>query len=937
MPEPSEPHADTGEQASSPRDRGSAPTPSADAGSSTAPSEVDDGLDPAMPFQEPARRQQLGRYVVLGKLGRGGMGTVLEAFDRTLDRRVALKVLHRDLDEEHTTRLLREAQALAKLSHPHVVQVYEVGEANGQAFIAMELVQGRSLRKWIARDPRPGWRECVQVYVQAGEGLAAAHARGLVHRDFKPGNAVIDEEGRVRVLDFGLARRAEDAEATTTNAQASVDVSALEQSLTRPGALVGTPAYMAPEQLQGLEADARSDQFGYCVALYEALYGGRPFEGSSMAALQVSMISGRVRSVPKGTDVPASLRAVVLRGLAIDPAQRWPSMDALLVELRRAVSPRRRGWLGLGVAVGLVAMGIGIAQYAKVGFRCEGASAQLEGIWDDERRQAVRDAILGTELSYAPDTWERVAQGLDEYASAWADEHTEVCEATSVRQEQSPEVMDLRMECLRERRVVLREAVSVLAQADATRVKNAVELVTSLPGLARCDDVEALRAELPPPEDPEVAAQVEALRERLAQTRTLRKAGDYREALAVAEPLVEQAAVLGYAPLSTEALLERSNAWDLVGRYAEAEQDAEQAYLLAAEHGHARVAASAVTHLAWVVGRRQARHEAGLQWGKTALALARGRQLEPTVEGRVLEVVGNVLTEQGKQEQALDCFRRSLAIKEKALGPDHLDVAFSLNGVGKVLWSQGKLDEALVHARRVLAIREQALGPGHPSVANALGHVGAVLDAQGKLDEALAHARRALEIGEQALGPDHPYLANWLDNVGNALSQQGELAQALPHFERALAIREQALGPAHAEVAFSHDSIGHVLGLRGQLAEAQTHYERGLAIREQALGPRHPDVAMSLVGSAWVALQKQDAEAARAPAERAVSILEASEVPPYRLAEARFLLAQALGPDRSERAGELARQARDAYLALGDVRQVDLAKVEAWLAEHPAP
>jgi serine/threonine-protein kinase len=149
------------------------------------------------------RRQRLGRYVVLGELGRGGMGTVLEAFDRTLDRRVALKLLHGGIDEEHTTRLLREAQALAKLSHPNVVQVYEVGEAEGnRTFIAMELVQGRSLREWLAREPPPSWRERVQVYLQAGEGLAAAHARGLVHRDFKPSNVMLRANGEAVVLDF---------------------------------------------------------------------------------------------------------------------------------------------------------------------------------------------------------------------------------------------------------------------------------------------------------------------------------------------------------------------------------------------------------------------------------------------------------------------------------------------------------------------------------------------------------------------------------------------------------------------------------------------------------------------------------------------------------------------------------------------------------------
>jgi tetratricopeptide (TPR) repeat protein/tRNA A-37 threonylcarbamoyl transferase component Bud32 len=939
------------------------------------------------PFDVAEEPQKLGRYVVLGELGRGGMGVVLEAFDRALDRRVALKVLHRELGEQHTQRLLREAQALAKLSHPHVVQVYEVGEANGQAFIAMELVQGRSLREWLMQDPRPGWRECVQVYVQVGEGLAAAHAQGLVHRDFKPGNAVIDGAGRARVLDFGLARRMHDAADARPSVEARVEASvepsveeaALAQSLTRTGAVVGTPAYMAPEQLKGLEADARSDQFAYCVALYEALCGKRPFEGSSMAALMVSMLSGQVRPVPRGTEVPAAVRTVLLRGLAIDPGARWPSMDALLGELRRIVSPRRRGWLALGVAGGLAAIGLGIAQYAEVGFRCDGASAQLEGIWDEERRQALGDAILGTQLSYATDTWVRVEQRLDEYSQGWADKHTEVCEATSVRQEQSAEVMDLRMECLRGRKVALREAVKVLVQADATRVENAVDLLASLPGLSRCDDVEALAAELPPPEDPDVAAQVEALRESLVQAATLREAGVHGEALTVADAVMAQAEPLAYAPFLAEALLARGGVQQRLGHYQEAEQELERAFLMAIEHGHDQVATRAVVRLVAVVGDRQARHEAGLQWGRTALAMARSPGIEPEVEAAVLNNIGNVRESQGKLEDALTHHERALVIREEALGARHPHVAASLDNIGVVLRGRGKLADALTHHERALAIFEDALGSRHPDVAAALNNIGNVLEdqgepeaalthyeralaifaealgprhvhvavaldnignvlrRQGKLEDALTHYERALAISEEALGPGHLGIASPLNNIGNVLRRQGKLEDALTHHERALAVREQALGPRHVHVAVSLNNIAIVLVEQGKLEEARTHYERALVILAGELGPRHPDVAHALVGLADVALRQHDLDVAREHAEHAISILEASEASLDVLAEARFVLARALEPDRSQRARARAQaeQAHDGYAELGAAAQADLAEVQAWLAEHP--
>ncbi|MCX4246011.1 serine/threonine-protein kinase [Paraliomyxa miuraensis] len=228
-------------------------------------------------FQRSAGELTLGRYVVLGTLGAGGMGVVLRAYDRQLDRQVALKVLQRGLDEHHTIRLRREAQALARLSHPNVVQVYEVGELDGHTFVAMELVEGKTARAWAEQRPRPDWRACLRLYVQLGAGLAAAHEQGLVHRDFKPGNAIVDDKGRARVLDFGLARQDEqehELEDTVTN-ELEPDhgrrqaVLTSSESITRTGSVLGTPAYMPHEQMVGRPADARSDQFSFCASLYE--------------------------------------------------------------------------------------------------------------------------------------------------------------------------------------------------------------------------------------------------------------------------------------------------------------------------------------------------------------------------------------------------------------------------------------------------------------------------------------------------------------------------------------------------------------------------------------------------------------------------------------------------------------------------------------------
>ncbi len=815
-------------------------------------------------FEVPAERQKLGRYVVLGTVGRGGMGVVLEAFDRTLDRRIALKVLHHTLDDRHTTRLLREAQALAKLSHPNVVQVYESGVADGQTFIAMELVRGKSLRTWLETDPRPGWRDCVEVFAQAGEGLTAAHAQGLVHRDFKPGNAILDEDGRVRVLDFGLAREAEEAgeaaETTTTQTDLVPDAAALDTPLTQTGTMLGTPSYMPPEQIDGREADARSDQFSFCVSVYEAVYGERPFAGSSMAALMNAIVQGKVKPAPKGTKVPAALRQVLLRGLAPDPEDRWASMNDLLVQLRAQVAPRK--WRGVvmagGLVVGLGSVGAGLAYQANMGQRCVGASAQLEGIWDDARRGEVRTSILETALPYAPNTWERVEQRLDDYADAWTDTHTESCMATSVRQEQTAEEMGLRMGCLRKRRTELSAAVGVLAQADAEVVKNAVALTAGLPLLDRCDDLTWLAAQqqrLPPPEDPQVAEQVDALRERLAEIKATQNSGKYALALEQVSPVLEQAKALDYMPLVAEVMLSRGRLQERNGHYPEAEEDLRRAYALAAEHDHESVELEAARSLISVVGTLLERHAEGLQWGDAAQPLA-VRYGDATDRAKNAMALGDVALQQGKYPEAQAQHQRALQLNEQALGADHPELATNLSGVAKAHYRQGNLEESEALFGRALRINETALGPNHPLVAASMSDLGSVLGSQGKLEESEALLRKALRLREEVLGPDHPRVAASAHNLGLLLDSQGRHADAEVLHRQALRINEATMGHEHPLVANSMFSLGRALVGLDRADESEVLLKEALQIQERTTSPDNPRVA-SIARALGILLEEQ--------------------------------------------------------------------------------
>jgi serine/threonine protein kinase len=327
------------------------------------------------------RGTQIGRFVVVTELGRGGMGAVYAAHDPQLDRQVALKVLREETGEaEDRLRMLREGQAMARVTHPNVITVYEVGTHGDSVFLAQELLDGGTLRAWLEKGPPRPHPEILEKFLLAGRGLAAAHAVGLVHRDFKPENVLLGKDGRVRVADFGLAR----AEASLSDALAvtakgggphrddgsDVTKSPMSQ-LTRTGAVMGTPMFMAPEQHMGERADARCDQFAFCVSLYHALYRAWPFEGKSAPALADAVIEGRMSAPPKGVTVPANLRKLLLRGLATHPADRYPSMEALLADLERAagVTPptRRAPWIAGGVLVAVA--GAAAAAYAVVATR----------------------------------------------------------------------------------------------------------------------------------------------------------------------------------------------------------------------------------------------------------------------------------------------------------------------------------------------------------------------------------------------------------------------------------------------------------------------------------------------------------------------------------------------------------------------------------------
>jgi tetratricopeptide (TPR) repeat protein/tRNA A-37 threonylcarbamoyl transferase component Bud32 len=840
----------------------------------------------------------IGRYVVLSKLGAGAMGVVLAAYDPALDRKVALKLLkaRSGPHDAARARLQREAQALARLDHHNVVTVYDVGVDAGQLFVGMEFVEGQTLGEWMGStdEPRP-WPEVVRVFMEAGRGLAAAHQAGLVHRDFKPDNVMLGKDGRVRVMDFGLVRSNDvdgDSEVSVepTLEQVKRNTGKHQQldALTQTGTMLGTPAYMATEQFEGREADARSDQFSFCVALYQALYGERPFAGSTLAQLIRSVADEQIREPAQHTRVPAWLRKVVVRGLAVDRDARWPSMVALLAALADDPAVRRRKWWAATLAAGVLGGTVWGTWYAmRVDAQtCAGFEERLAGVWDDARRAEVEAAIEATKLSYAPTTWMRVEERLDEYTRAWVAARAQACEATQ-EGEQSGELLDLRMACLDERLQHVRATVNVLAVADETVVNKAVQAVAGLPSLERCADVDALRAELPPPEDPAVAARVVELDERLIDAQTLEKAGKYAEGLTIADAVVRDAAALGYEPLQVRAWLQQGVLQYGANDYATAQATLEQSYEAAVALQMAAEAATASSLLVAVVGVGLAQHDEGRRLAKDAKAWMRAVGTDEA-HARYYTDLGILAGDEGKYDEASDYYERALAIREKALGPDHPLVAGIVNNLGIVAGNEGKYDEERVYHERALAIMEKVLGPDHPDLAAVLNNLGTVARNEGANDEARGYYERALAIWEKALGRDHPDVASVLINLGVVAHDEGTSDKARGYYERALAIWEKALGPDHPDVAYAISNLGFIAHHEGKYDEARGYFQRALAIREKALGPAHPEVASDLNKLGVVAEHEGKYDEARGYFERALAIME-----------------KAVGPDHPEVAGTL--------------------------------
>lgn len=929
---------------------------------------------------------RVGRYVVLEEIGRGGMGRVLRAHDPQLQREVALKEVRRDrLGSAGAQRLVAEARAMAKLSHPNVVAVYDVEPiAHGELVLVMEYVPGQTLAHWL-QQPHP-WRAIVACFRQAGRGLAAAHAAGLLHRDFKADNVLVTAPGvlgeaRVRVTDFGLARELDaslDSDPASQSQRGAAQRVAPSDGLTAPGAIVGTLPYLAPERLVGAPADAASDQFAFCVALWEALFRVRPWPGQSIAELAFAMSAGPPRPPSTGPRIPSWLVQTITRGLAHDARDRWPDLPALLVALDRDVAHRRRRTVQIASALGVVAIAaVGMQTYATPRERCSeaAADAHLQGAWDEARRSEVAGAMLGLGAAYADEVWARSEHALDEYASEWRQMHVEACAATTIRGEQAPAVLDLRMACLQRANAELAAVTRVLADADAQTVQRAHAVLATLRPLERCADVEALAAEVEPPL-PQDRDAVLRLRAALALATAARKAGHYDEAAQALDTASAELASVSWGPAQAElavvrgVLLEHTGKYDdarevlrdglhsaLLWRQDEQVHDAATwlVFVVGSELRHAdeamryaelarglgladpRREAALCTHLAAVLDA-EGEYAAAEAEHRRALALIEARDANDPDAARVLGNLANALRSQGRYDEAVAEYQRAIAMQTEALGPRHPDVAGTRHNLAVTLFAQGEHAEAEAEHRGALAVLEPAIGAEHPHVAILRNNLANALFAQREYDDAEAEVRRAIAIQERALGPLHHDVAMSRNSLASILDARGQADAALAEYRNALAIEESASGPDHPDAAQFRHNLALALANRGQYVEAETEHRRALAVLERSLGDEHPHVAASRVNLASLLLQRGETEQARQLAERAWARLQRDDIPPWLEAPGAAVLAQASwasgdAADRG-RAIELAEHALATYVEGGTSDGPNADEVRAWLATH---
>jgi tetratricopeptide (TPR) repeat protein len=903
---------------------------------------------------------KIGRYEVIRSLGRGGMGVVYLARDPELDRPVALKLVKPSLQADERAdhfekRLMREARAMAKLAHPNVLTIYDVGIQEGSVFLASEWVDGCTLDEWMSEGPHR-WPPVAARFREAARGLVAAHAAGLVHRDFKPSNVMVGKDERVRVFDFGLVK-------STTGSIGDVTTQLSGNFV------VGTPAYMSPEQMVGKAADERSDQFSFCASLYEALAGVRPFTGRNLTELLTNIGSGKLDEPKK---IPKWLWDMIKRGLKKNPDDRHASMKVVLEILEKGLGNRRRRSVMVAVAsltlVGIAAGATGIWRGQDDSESLCGEEGKALGeAWSQQRRSAVQQSILSSQAPYAADLWHSAGESFDQYAKDWQRQSRLSCVETRAKKQQPETVFERRGLCFSRLRSELDSVTAALAKGeDAAVLRNAVVLAQGLSPVASCSAARA-QDEFAADATSEDKERLKKIWPKVKEVDTLVRSERYLEALTLSDPLISKSE--GNRQIEARLWASRGSAHRALGQYKEAVLAFEKTFYAAVAGKHDDIAAEATTEIVGILAVHIRDADRAERWRQLAESAVE-RVDTPLVLGRWRRVQGGAAQAKEDFASAEEHFRASVQILESAFGESHVEVALSLVAMGRCQSMQGKA-EAEATLRRAAQIRRALVGARHPDTATAEIVLATALMQQGKSSEAQELVESALESLTASLGEEHPRVASALNSVAQFQVEAGDVEAANRTLLQALRIKRVVHG-AHPRLVSTLTNLMEVDRMRDRDGDAVIHGNEALQILEEhSMGTATQirrlelGVADALVGSGDFAAAQTVCERVVKEAEgitldaatqgrvltclgrvqlaegkkregkellhNAIELLQKGS--PSRLALARFALAQSLG---SGPAVEEASQAWRLFSAAGLSWAREKAEVEAWLDERGA-
>lgn len=911
---------------------------------------TDDGrVDTSSPDATPPRT--FGRYRLIDAIGRGGMGVVYRAWDPDLRREVAVKVIRTDRRKRKaarrlSARLAREAQVLARLTHPNVVPVYDVGFVGGAIFVAMAYLRGTTLRRWMAT-PR-SIEEIVNVFAAAGHGLAAAHRAGVIHRDFKPGNVLVTDDARIYVADFGLAcaERHEDTsvdEPPTDSGIVPEDSACARmlETLTDDNAAIGTLPYMAPEQHLGRALDPTADQYAFCIALYEALYGSRPFAGTNSRALLALKIRSQLPVLSPSRRVPHWLHRIVAKGLSPRVANRFDTMTALVDALHQGLArgPWRSGrrWIAAS-SVALLGCTAAAVHTQPAEDPC--AAVAVPAAWTDATVRKIRSSLIATELPMAGDTADRVMTRLAAWNDAWQGSEQALCRhELAARSELEPHdlahavVSSRAGQCMAQARAAFDGVVDALQHADLEVTRRAVAAIAELPRPQECRSV-------PRPTKQTDASQA-SVRVALARAQALASTGAHASALRLFVHLRSRTETLDNPTLSAQVLAARGTTEAALGWHATAERSLTEAFWVATDADDPVTAGHAATELVQVVGIARARPQAALRWSQRALdaqhgtrsvqwlrrvaavhqaqgnaaqattmlqeasSAARPSCRASTVREQLLCAdvtveLGRAMVAHGDVRRGRDTLDRARTIHQRLVGPQHPQVAADLLALGRADRVIGAHAESVAELAQAAALRSAALGVDL-SVAEAQRELAETLTVWGHTDRARVALRAAL-VTMNAVANDTDWTATVTDvesevallvKLGRLDLAERQLVSAAAQFRKGANLLRERVSDQHPAMADLQVGLGDVARLTGDVEEARTRYNDARRIELSTGNSYRAAVAEIDVRLGQVELHARQPEAAAEHFDRALRLQQQGHVSADQRGQTWLGLAQA--------------------------------------------